>query len=135
MTAEIPRYRVLERLSIRSLGAGHLREFDVGAEISFEGKPGPALLPINASARANKLRAIVAGPGPHRPVDPVRLAKSIGYTGHDAAAAQTFTAAFIARETARQGATSSPVAVDADLGVGLDGGSSHLITASTTRGK
>jgi hypothetical protein len=102
MPRELACYRVLEKLSIRSPNERHPRVFDVGAEISFDGKPGPALLPLNASARANKLRAIVAGPGPHRPVDPVRLAKSIGYVGHDAAAAQTFTAAFIARETARQ---------------------------------
>jgi hypothetical protein len=105
MTGETPRYRAIEDLSIRTRDRG-LREVRIGESVSFEGKPGAALLPLNASARANKLRAIVAGPGPHRPVDPVRMAKSLGFTGDDAGAAQDFIQKWIANETASQKASS-----------------------------
>jgi hypothetical protein len=106
MTAEIPIYRALERLTIRGRD-GRPREVAVGASISFEGKPGAALLPLNASARANKLRAIVAGPGPHKPPSPVRLARSLGFEGHDTAEAKAFINDFVLRETARQTAPST----------------------------
>jgi hypothetical protein len=105
MTAELPKYRALERLTIR-IRDRRPREVYPGEEISFEGKPGAALLPLNAPARQNKLRAIVAGPGPHWPVDPVRMAKSLGFEGHDPAKAKAFIQDFVARETARQTASS-----------------------------
>lgn len=98
MPHELPRYRALERLTIRARDR-QPREVYAGQEFDFEGRPGAALLPLNNAARANKLRAVVAGPGPHRPVEPVRLARSVGFTGHDAAAAQTFTQEWIARQT------------------------------------
>ena len=104
--AEAPRYRALERLTIRAR-VGPPREVYAGDEIDFDGRPGPALLPLNGSARKNKLRAIVAGPGPHRPVEPTRMARSLGYAGHDPVEARAFIENFVARETSRQTAASS----------------------------
>jgi hypothetical protein len=101
MPSENPLYRALEGLSIRGR-EGRSRVISVGEEFEFEGKPGPALLPLNSAARQNKLRAIVAGPGPHRPVEPTRMARSIGYAGHDPAEAKAFIQDFISNETARQ---------------------------------
>jgi hypothetical protein len=103
MHEEAPRYRAIERLTIRT------REIAVGEEFEFEGKPGPALLPINEAARKNKLRAIVDGPGPHRPVEPIRMARSLGYGGNDQSEARAFIQQFVSRETARQ-PTASPTA-------------------------
>ena len=106
MTDEPARYRALERLTIRTRERPP-REVYVGEEISFDGRPGPALLPLNGAARANKARAIVAGPGPHRPVEPLRQARGLGYAGHDANEAQAFIQNFVASETARQTAAPS----------------------------
>jgi hypothetical protein len=111
MTGEIAKYRVVERLSIRTLNDRHPRVFDVGAEVSFPGKPGPALLPLNGSACRNKLRALLDGPGPHHPVAPVRMARSLGFEGHEAGAAKIFIDDWIQRETARQNATSMRVSI------------------------
>jgi hypothetical protein len=109
MPHELARYLVLEKLSLRRPNDPRLREYDVGCEVSFEGKPGPALLPLNGAARANKLRALIAGPGPHRPVEPLRQARGLGFTGHDVGAARAFVQDFIAVETARQTTASSPL--------------------------
>jgi hypothetical protein len=101
MPHESARYVALENLTIRMRDRPP-REINVGEAFSFEGKPGAALLPINAPARQNKLRAILAGSGPHKPPSAVRLAKSIGFTGHDTAEARAFIDDFVARESSRQ---------------------------------
>lgn len=104
MSREIPKYRALEKLSIRAPNDRQPREIYAGQELEFDGRPGPALLPLNGAARANKARAIVAGPGPHRPVEPLRQARSLGYAGHDPDEAKAFINDFVAREVSRQSA-------------------------------
>jgi hypothetical protein len=99
MPREIARYRAVEPLTLRTPDRRPAREVHPGEVVYFDCLPGAALLPLNAAARQNKLRAILAGRS--RAVDPVRLARSLGFTGHDPAAAKAHIEDFVSLETSR----------------------------------
>jgi hypothetical protein len=105
MPREIPMYRALEKIEIPTSTDRKPHVVYAGDEFFFYGKPGPALFPLNGAARAAKLKAIAAGPHPKAPVDVPRMARSLGYEGHNVDAAQAFIQDFVARETSRQTAT------------------------------
>jgi hypothetical protein len=101
MPREIPRYRALEKIESLTLNDRRPHIVYAGEEVFFDGKPGPALLPLNGSARAAKLKAIAAGPHPKAPVDTPRLARSLGFLGFDPDEAQAFIQNWVVRETSR----------------------------------
>jgi hypothetical protein len=111
MPRELARYRALEKLSIRPVGAREARLVFAGETFYFDGTPGTSLLPCNGSARQAKLRALkalVAERASGQPTDTMGcIARGLGFEGHDEAAAAAFIDDFIERETARQSAASS----------------------------
>jgi hypothetical protein len=111
MPREFPRYRALEKLSIRPVHDCEARLVFAGETFYFDGAPGNSLRPLNGSARQAKLRAlkaIVAGRASGGATDTVAcIARGLGYEGHDEAAAAAFIDDFIKIETSRQTAAPS----------------------------
>jgi len=104
MPREIPKYRALEKIEIPTSTDRKPHVVYAGDEFFFDGKPGPALLPLNGAARAAKLKAIAAGPHPKAPVDTPRLARSVGFTGYGEDEAHAFIQKFVAAESGKQNA-------------------------------
>jgi hypothetical protein len=102
MTAEIPAYRALERIELQPAGASRPRVIKVGEEFNWYGEPGLELMPLNDAARALKLERIQPHHYARRSVVTQRMARSLGFTGHDVNSARDFIQNFVAHESARQ---------------------------------
>jgi hypothetical protein len=102
MSGETPRYRALEPVELQPAGEARPRVVMVGEEFGFDGQPSAVLLPLNAAARAARLERISPHHYGRSSVNPQRMARSLGFVGHDANAARDFIRNFVVRETARQ---------------------------------
>jgi len=101
---EAARYRALERVELQPAGAWRPRVVMAGEEFDFDGKPSVVLLPLNAAARAARLERIEPRHYARMSVNPQRLARSLGFTGHDATSARNFILEFVAAESGKQNA-------------------------------
>jgi hypothetical protein len=106
---EVPRYRALEPIALQPAGASRPRVIKPNEEFAYEGEPGLELLPLNASARRAKLEQICPHHYGKNSVNLHRLARSLGFTGHDRNSAVSFIKSFGANQTARLNATPSPL--------------------------
>jgi hypothetical protein len=106
MTAEIPRYRALEKIELQPAGASRPRVIKVGEEFEFFGEPAIELLPLNSTARAAKLEQIQPHHYARTSVNTHRMARGLGFTGHDVNAARDFIRNFVINEIALENAPS-----------------------------
>jgi hypothetical protein len=99
--SERPQYRALGRIVLPATGVDGSRTIEADENFFYDGVPNNAFRPLNALARAAKLKSIDRHwrETPHRQIG--RLAKSLGYHGADSAAAQAFIDEFI-RETEKE---------------------------------
>jgi hypothetical protein len=107
MTGETPRYRALERVELQPSGEPRPRVVMVGEEFFFDGRATTSLLPLNDGARAARLERISPHHYARNSVNPQRMARSLGFTGHDARAARDWIRNFVIAESLRQSAASS----------------------------
>jgi hypothetical protein len=101
---EAARYRALERVELQPAGAWRPRVVMAGEEFDFEGKSGSALLALNAAARGEKLKWIEPRHYARGSINPQRIARGLGFEGHDATSARNFIRDFVTAETGKQNA-------------------------------
>jgi hypothetical protein len=101
---ERPKYLALGRIFLAAAGPSNpARIIEEGQEFFSEGVPNNGFRPLNAAARAAKLKAIGMRwrENPH-PAQFRRLAVSLGFAGGTTAEAQDFIAGWIAHETQKE---------------------------------
>jgi hypothetical protein len=99
LMGERPEWRALGRIVLPATGADASRTIEADENFFWDGVPNSAMLPLNRLSRAAKLRFLDAHWRETRPQQITRLARSLGYTSTDGAAACTFIENWIARET------------------------------------
>lgn len=95
---DLPRYRAVQRCYLQPHGYASPVLLEIGAEVEFDGVPGMALRPLNAAANARKAASIRTGVldcGADLMTQRRRMARSLGFTGNDSAAARDHIAQFI----------------------------------------
>ena len=102
---EAARYRAIEQVELQPAGEPRPRVVGAGEEFVFLGKAGSALLALNAAGCAAKLKWIEPRHYARTSLNPQRIARSLGFTGHDAFAARNFIKNWIISETSRQNAS------------------------------
>jgi hypothetical protein len=86
---ERPLYCAIGRLVLPAAGPVAARVIEAGEQFDWDGIPNNAFRPLNAAARAAKLKSIpLHWREATRPEQTIRLAKSLGYIGTDGAAAR-----------------------------------------------
>jgi hypothetical protein len=103
VTTEIPRYRAVGRIFLSAAGPVGSRIIEAGAAFDYDGVPDNSMRPLNAAARAAKLKSIPSNwrAAPH-PGQIRRLARSLGFAGGTTSEATAFIENFIETEIQKE---------------------------------